>query len=455
MERDFEMRILLIYTNQEKWPVPVAPIGLTWVAGSLRAHGHEVRALDCMFLFGQRRIERELSRQLQEFQPELVGLSLRNIDNTLLNGTKFYLPQVRELIEAIRRQSAAEIVAGGAGFSLLAGEALRFLDLRYGIVGEGEVALCRLATCLEEGIDPRGIAGLVYRRGEEVVLNPPELISDIDQLPFPAADLVEYRRYVRQEGFVGIQSKRGCSFRCIYCEHPQIDGACYRLRTPKRVVDEMEEIRDRSGLSRFFFVDSVFSYPVEHALAICQEILDRRLHVSWYTTTNPSGITRELVAAMAAAGCIGVEVGIDVASDAMLRSLRKSFSKAEIGLAARLYQEAGIPASFHMLLGGPGETPDTVQESLDCLQGIISPADVLFVFGLRVYPHTDLFHQARPGDLIFTGEENDYLSPTFYLSSQLDREAVLEMESACGQYPQWSTPTNPWGYFSVLRGKDK
>lgn len=447
------MRILLIYTNQEKWPVPVAPIGLTWVAGRLRALGHQVRVQDCMFLFGQKRIERELSHQLQEFQPELVGLSLRNIDNTLLNGTKFYLPQVKELVGAIRRQSAAEIVAGGAGFSLLPEAALRFLDLRYGIVGEGEVALCRLAACLQEGTNPWDISGLVYRRGEEVILNPPEIIPDIDRLPLPASDLVDYRHYIRHEGFVGIQSKRGCAFRCIYCEHPQIDGDRYRLRSPQRVVDEMEEIRDCYGLSRFFFVDSVFSYPVEHALAICQEILDRRLRVSWYTTTNPYGITKELVTAMAAAGCIGVEVGIDVASEAMLQNLRKPFSKADIALAARLYQEAAIPTSFHMLLGGPGETPETLQESLDCLKEKVSPMNVLFVFGMRVYPHTDLFRQAQPQDMVFTGKENDYLWPTFFLSSHLDREAVLKLESSCSRHLHWSTPSNPWGYFSVMQGK--
>ena len=445
------MRILLINTNQERWPIPAAPIGLSLVASSLRKAGHDIRVIDRMFLFSQKEEQRIFQETFKEFKPQLVGLSIRNIDNTCMSALRYYLPDIREAVAFLKTLTDVPFVVGGPGYSLFPVEALKYLGIEFGIQGEGEIACVQLAQAFAEGSSYEHIAGLVYQANGSYTCNPPQLIPDIEVMPPAAFDLLDYKKYIQKKGYIGLQTKRGCAFTCIYCEHPRIDGKTYRLKSPQRVLDEIVEAQRFWNLDYFFFVDSVFNFPSNHACAICEEIIRREVKIKWYANVNPVGISDDMAQLMARSGCIGADVGIDVASEEMLERMGKGFTQADIARASACYKKAGIATSFQLLLGGPGETRETIADGFKFLESIPQPDNILTVFGIRIYPETPLFAVAKPEDIVFMGASGDYLSPTFHYPHNLTREDFQMAEAWCKKYPHWSTPLDPWQYFNVMR----
>ena len=445
------MRIILINTNQERWPIPAAPIGLSLVASSLRKAGHQVRVVDRMFLFSKKEEQRILTEAVNEFKPELIGLSIRNVDNTCMSALRYYLPEIKELVAFLKTLTDVPFVVGGPGYSLFPVDALKFLGIEFGIQGEGEIACVQLAQALAESSSYENIAGLVFKSNGSYQCNPATLIPDLEQMEPAAFDLLDYKKYIQKKSYIGLQTKRGCAFKCVYCEHPRIDGKTYRLKSPQRVVDEIIQAQKIWKLDYFFFVDSVFNFPTNHACAICEEIIQREVKIKWYANVNPVGISDEMASLMARSGCIGADVGIDVASAEMLERMGKGFTQADIAKASACYHKAGIATSFQLLLGGPGETRETITEGFKFLESIPQPDNILTVFGIRIYPGTPLFAVAKPEDIVFMGEQGDYLSPTFHLPHDFTQNDFQMVEDWCKQYPHWSTPLNPWQYFNVMR----
>lgn len=415
------MRILLINANQEKWPIPAAPIGLSLVAASLRKARHDLRLIDRMFLFSKEQEESIFSAAIRQFKPELIGLSIRNIDNTCMAGTRYYLPAIKNVVAFLKSLTDVPFVIGGAGYSLFPKETLQYLDVDFGIIGEGEVAGVQLANALQKGSSLEHIPGSIQKRNSDFQLKLPSLIPNLDELEPAAFNLLDYQKYIQKKSYIGIQTKRGCAFKCIFCEYPRIDGKTCRLKSPGKVVDEIVEVQKYWNLDYFFFVDSVFNFPVEHAVSICEEIIKRNVQIKWYANVNPVGISNEMADIMARSGCVGVDVGIDVASEKMLVSMAKGFSQADIEQASKCYRHAGIATSFQLLLGGPGETRETLKETLTFMETIPQPDNVLTIFGIRIYPDAPLYAIAKEEDIVFQGKRGNYLSPTFYLSHNLMR----------------------------------
>jgi radical SAM superfamily enzyme YgiQ (UPF0313 family) len=431
------MKILLISTNHEQFPVPVPPAGAAQIAGAMRYHGHHVRLLDLCF---EQDAASSVAIAIRSFVPDLIGISFRNLDNASTFGTKSYLSDLRELVSAIRATSSAEIIIGGSGFSCAPEAILRHLDIEYGVAGDGERAMLRFTEAISRRTDPTDIPGLVYLRDGQVHRNPPDAHTHLDDLPPPAWDLLDGRRYLANGGCAAVQTKRGCAFRCIYCSYPVIEGSRYRLQSPRSVVDGIEKLNKEQGVTSFFFVDSVFSYPEEHATGICKEICRRKLRIRWEAMTNPRGATQELVQAMKESGCIGIEFGIDTASAEMLLSLRKGFTQSDIAKAASLYAEVNIPTSVYLLIGGPGETEKTVAETVTFLDGAGDFAQVMMNFGIRIYEGTELADISRHEGLIGAGE--DLMEPRFYASAGLPSGFLGMLDEYCRTRPSWSDATD-------------
>ncbi len=214
------MRVLLLSMNTETEPFPVLPIGLSCVAASLRNAGHEVKVLDLLFSGGFRG---EIVKTVASFSPGMIGLSIRNIDNCTCSDPQFYLPYIKEVVEACSGQGA-RLVAGGSGFSIMPEAVLSYLNMDLGIVGEGERALPALLERLENGREFEDIPGVIHLDGNSVRKTPPVPIREIDRLPVPAMDLLDHEQYIQECSMAGVQTKRGCGFRCIYCTYPLIEG---------------------------------------------------------------------------------------------------------------------------------------------------------------------------------------------------------------------------------------
>lgn len=371
------MRIAFLSANREQLPDPVVPLGLLYVQAATPArHPSEVWDL----CFEARPLE-ALAERLAAFRPDLVAIGLRNIQNALYTGGGETLAGYRAVVETIRRRSAARIVLGGAGFSVMPRRLLDHLGVDLGISGEGERAFPRLLEALEAGADLSAVPNLHWRDGDRLVSNPPPgAFLELDALAPPDRTLLD-PGYGRTSRIASVQTKRGCPLDCTYCTYPVIEGRRGRVRSAARVADELERVRrERPEVDHVFFVDSTFNLPTSHAKAVCRELIARGGTLPWTCYANPLGFDAELAALMAEAGCVGMEIGSDSGCDAVLTALRKGFDTAAIRRISALAQEAGLKDCHTFILGTPGETLQQVDETLAFIADLDPFSAILMVW---------------------------------------------------------------------------
>jgi radical SAM superfamily enzyme YgiQ (UPF0313 family) len=427
------LRISIISANREKFPQASIPIGAASIAAALMKSGHQVEIHDLCF---QVDVESYVISHLGRFSPDLVGISLRNTENNEMFHYRSYLEETRRVVETTRKHSQAELVVGGSGFSLFPGELLEYLDLSYGIAGEGEIAFPLFVEYLQGERSMESVPGICHRDGASKYVSPPARVLDFNGLPFPAYELLDLVPYLAATPALPIEGRRGCDLACSFCPESVGKDGC-RRRPPALVAGAMQHGIENYGIRRFTFVDGVFSFPPDHALAICQEIMKRGLDVTWDADINPLGVTKDLVVAMKQAGCRFVALGIDSASDQMLKSYRKGFARADIARTLNLLNEAGLDFGCWILFGGPGENMNTVKETLEFLRS--HPGSVFFRVGVRIFKGTELERQAKQEGLL--DDDHDMLSPTFYLSQNLGPDFMEWLDRQCELHEDWFTIT--------------
>lgn len=421
------MKVLLLSTNRMRQIMPPMPLGLLYLAGSLDRERHQVRILDLMFT---RSPLEEVEGAVKSYRPDLIGVSVRNLDNQSLQGTEYALPAVREVIQACRQSSEARIVVGGMAFSTLPGPVFDFLKPDLGIVGEGERVFPELVDRLEAGAPVEELPGLVFRGGDgRVHVDLPQR-GDLSDLPFPRLEPLDYRRYLKGGllgGMANVLVKLGCPFRCAYCDGPRLMGESFRMRPPPAVGEELELLSRKYGIRDLFFTDPVFNVPLEPAKAICQEILARRLRLRWVCTFHPAEFDEELIQLIKRAGCRFVVLSPDTGSERMLESLQKGYGLDRVKLLCDLLEKVGLDYVLEILFGGPGENAETVAETFAFLERV-HPTIINFSSGMRILPGTRLAQVAQQEGIIAAEEE--LMEPTFYLSPPIrgwiDRRILRE-----------------------------
>jgi radical SAM superfamily enzyme YgiQ (UPF0313 family) len=433
------MKVLLVATNRERSPYPVAPLGALCVAAATKAAGHEIKFLDLGLASAP---PSALQQALEADEFQAVAFGIRNLDNCWAFAPRSYFTDVQELAGIVRRHFKGPLILGGSGFSVSPNGWMQRLEADYGVIGEGERTFPELLARLEAGRAPEGIEGVVTARkkNDSPAVLPARSVERLGELPLPAHDLCRYAGYVKRGGFVSVQTKRGCPFKCSYCIYPQLEGRRYRLRPPESVAEEVEKVATQSKMRDFFFVDSVFNDPRKHALAICAELSRRKLPIRWNAFCNPVGFDLELARAMAQAGCSGVEFGLDVATPKMLEALDKPFDQEEIRTALQAARDARLPIAIYLLFGGPGETWADVEDTQKFLNGC-APANAVFAtYGLRVYEGTPLAKTAvRDGQL---SPDHDLFEPAYYLSTGLAENTDTNLDRIARRRAEWSSPAD-------------
>ena len=417
------MRILLVSANREHLPDPIFPLGLAYVAAAVKKAGYEVDVAD--LCFGRHPLK-QLRVQVARFQPQVIGLSLRNVDNAAYPLTVDYLALHREVVNTLHDASNAPVVLGGSGFSILPQAYMHELGGDWGIAGEGERTFVALLRALEQGHDPSTIAGVISSTSLTMPFFSRTSIANIASGPAiqaqrpanwsenlqPLRDPFDYARYIRRGGTGNIQTKRGCVFKCSYCTYPLLEGNRFRARDAVDVVDEIEKLQQDYGPHPIFFVDSILNFPRGHVEAICEEILRRKLNLRWSCYATPIKLDRHQAQLMADAGCEGIELGSDAVDDGQLSRLGKSFN-AEIAERANRYcLEAGLKVCQTIIFGAPGESEDSVRATCRALRKM-KPTAVVAMTGVRLYPDTPLsLSLIEQGSL---QAEDICLLPTFYI----------------------------------------
>lgn len=425
------MQILLISANREKTPYPVSPIGLAYVASALLQDGHTVEILDLCF---SDNVYTDLKQAVGRFSPDIIGLSIRNIDNLTYPKSVFYLPDIKSVVDTIKHLNIP-IIIGGSGFSLFPEAILRYLGLKFGIISGGENATREFVKRFEENKDIYNIRNLAFIKDGKFYQNTVHLSNDFSR---PARGLLDNERYLKLGGMANIQTKRGCPFKCIYCTYQYLDGSRIRCRDIDDILDELEELTNKYRIDHVFFVDDIFNQPIQHAMDICRGIIKKGLNINWTCFATPKGITSELLSLMKEAGCKGVEFGTDTASGETLKRMGKSFTLDDVRRVSRLCEDAGLEAAHYLILGCPGETEETMEEAFSFMDEI-NPRAVIVMTGIRIYPNTALEKISLAEGIIKKGE--DILSPRFYISPLIEEARLLSIvKNHALSQPNWIVP---------------
>lgn len=423
------MRVLFVSANREEINMRTWPLGMACVAQATATAGHDVKLIDLLLEANPRSA---LEQAFYQFRPQVVGISVRNIDDQSMENTLFLLDQVKEAVSYCRAFSDAPIVLGGAGYSMFPESCLEYLDADMGIQGEGESAFPTLLERLEQGAELSGVPGLYLsdrgRQADRI------FESKLDKFPLPDVAMLSPSSADDPDFWLPVQTRRGCPMNCSYCSTATIEGCLIRKRSPSEVVQWLSRCV-RAGFRRFFFVDNTFNLPPSYAGSLCSAIVAADLGIIWRCILYPVRIDEGLIKKMAAAGCREVSLGFESGSDLVLHGMNKRFTPQEVRIVSGLLVNHGIMRMGFLLLGGPGETEETVLQSLEFADSL--NLDALKVsLGIRIYPHTALAQRAVRDGIV--AAQDRLLLPRFYLSPELDLERLRQTVSRwAATRPNW------------------
>ena len=421
------MRVLLISANTEKIHMPTLPLGLACVASATQKAGYDVAMVDLMV---EKDTRSALKEAIEGFSPDIIGISVRNIDDQNMENPIFLLDPVKEIVAGCRSLSGARIVLGGAGYSLFPESALSFLGADLGIQGEGEVVFPELIERMERGASLSGLSGLyVPSHGFQCKR---AFTKNLDTLPLPDTDLLPIPSQ-KEKLWMPVQTRRGCPLSCSYCSTEVIEGRVMRRHSPEAIVQWMARWR-RAGIRQFYFVDNTFNLPPSYAKKICRNLIDHGLNIRWWSILYPKQVDKELVGLMAEAGCEQVSIGFESGSERILKNMNKRFTPKEVHQISERLSEYGIRRMGFLLLGSPGETRESVEESL-VFADSVNLNFLKITAGVRIYPHTSLAKRAIAEGVI--SSHDDLLFPRFYLAKGLEVWLTETLKNWAIARPHW------------------
>lgn len=443
------VKLLLISVNKEKAVRPVLPIGMVTVAAQVLKAGHEVDCLDLCFEVDD---ETCVKKKIKDYQPDVIGISIRNIDSQSFLEPIFYSPLVLSVVEWSRSQKPDSIIVlGGAGFSQVPQELLQYTNADYGILSFAEKSMGLFMDRLSKGQSVDDVEGIIYiSTNGSVCRKEPTFEMDYANVEPPARQFYDKRYfsfgYQTQNGsdkvVETVQSKKGCVLECVFCSNFVVDGTGVTLKSVQSTVDEIERIVQESEVSGFEFVDSVFNLPLRHALNICREMEARKIYMPWTCMLNPGAVTEELVASMAKTGCKRIDFGTDSCSDPILKILKKKFTKEKIIRSHHIVEKFGIEIMHCVFIGNPGDTKEAIRETLDVMDQLVpnqkeSKNHVYLSLGLRICKGTELHRMAIEQGVL---RQNDDLGvPRFYVAPGiLESDDLLdEIEQRVVAHKNW------------------
>lgn len=424
------MKVLLLQAYLgRKEPLLVYPLGLAYVGTSLLSKGHEVRGYDPN---GSSEGLEGLEKRITEFSPDVIGISLRNIDDQHRRDIFYYYLYFQKTLRAARDCSPrAKIVGGGPGFSIFAEKIMnRNVQLDFGIYLEGEESFPEL---LENMNDPYAVKGIFYRKDGEVVFSGARDLPDFKHMEYPRRDFFNIDDYRTDIQCVGVQTKRGCPLKCTYCTYPQLNGNRQRMRSAESVCDEVQYLIDVFSVKRIIFADAIFNSPKKHAEEICKEFIKRGIDIEWSAYMGIKDADKDFMLLAQKAGCRDVVFSPDGISQGALKSLNKMLDEKDIENSLHLFTKDKAMRSFNVIysffLNAPGETASGLLKTLLFYvkaKLVLRGRGNAFMNWIRLEPETEAFKMAVeegavPNDIELLPDHTDGLSKVFYSNPSLRR----------------------------------
>jgi anaerobic magnesium-protoporphyrin IX monomethyl ester cyclase len=365
---------------------PIQPMGLLYLGASLRKAGHRVSIIDGEV---EQIDNATLAGMVASARPDLFGIT----------ATTAQANEAFALARAVKALSPGTYIAlGGAHAAALTEECLQECEALDAVsFGEGEVTIVEMMERLADRASMEGVDGVAYRDGDGIVVNPSRaLVDDLDSLPFPAWDLIPMQKYVASTWFpnkvkqyTNIFTSRGCPYGCTFCGAKTTWTRKFRARSPENVVAEMEEVLARFHIPNFFISDDLFTLNRKRVMAICELILTRELQVTWTCLSRVNTVDAEMLALMKRAGCYLISYGLESGSQKVLDQLDKGTTIEHGVKAVEMTKAAGIKVFGSFMIGSPGETAETVDETIRYIRTL--DLDEIGLGVTTAYPGTDLF----------------------------------------------------------------
>ena len=384
------MKILLLVPPSNALTL-TPPIGLGYLVSVLRKNGYDAEILDAqLHSLGVEKVLEKINKS----RPDILGISVLTSNypaaKKITAGTKRLLPDTK-------------IVLGGPHPSALPEATLKEVPADFLVRGEGEYSLLGLVKFLEkrEG-DLREIENLCYREKSEIKIKPVVIqVKDLDEIPPPAWDLIPPRKYpvnphqffFKKHPIAPVITTRGCPFECAFCSASFLAGKKLRMRSPEKVVDEIELLVARYGVKEIHFEDDNFTLVRRHAESICKKIIERRIKVVWQCPNGirVDAIDRDILGLMKKSGCYRLSFGIESGSQEILDGVNKKLDLKKVPEAIRIVKDEGIEVQAFFILGLPGETKKTARQTLNLIKML--PIDFLDVSLLTYLPGSRLFSE--------------------------------------------------------------
>ncbi len=369
------MKILLIYPyfieeRIQAEDITVPPIGIYYVASVLRENHYDVEILNWHAI---NKTPERIKDILIEKRPDVIGFSI-------LHANRWGGIEIARMAKDL--DSEVKIVFGGIGASLLWEHFLtHFPEIDFVVIGEGEYSFLNVIRWMERGEkkSPEGIKGIAFmKKGKVVKTEQPDLISKLDELPIPA----KYFEYQH------LSSTRGCAWKCTFCGSPEFWGEKIRYRSPENFVKELEYLCAK-GITFFYISDDAFTINKKRVVEICKKIIKRNLKITWFAISRVDHVDEEILYWMRKAGCIQISYGVESGSEKIRDALNKKVKTHQIKKAFSLTAQYGILSRAYFIYGSPGETQDTIQETIDLIHEI-KPLSTIFYI-LDIFPGTQLY----------------------------------------------------------------
>jgi anaerobic magnesium-protoporphyrin IX monomethyl ester cyclase len=392
------------------------PLGLAYLGAVAEKEGHQVTVIDCQ----AEKLTTDLFRQrIRKENPDIIGITATTL---LYKSAMNLISMAREI------HPKAVTVLGGSHGTFWDENALKeYPSLDIVVRREGEVTFIDLLNKLASNLS--NVLGITFRKKDGSIVRTPDrpFIEDLDALPFPAHHLMPIDSLKRMgKILIPLITSRGCVYWCDFCSTVRMFGRGYRWRSPKNVVDEMQLVHDKYGVTQVTFYDDAFTVNRDRVLRICQELHDRKLEMTWDCGTRVDMVDRELLKTMHGAGCIAVWLGVESGSEAILGAMNKKIKLDQTRVAYKTAHDVGLMTIANVVLGFPGETEQTAKATIRFVKEL-NPDDVGF-YVATPYPGTPMYDQVKANGWLRVTDFDKYdtAGPTFE-TPQLSMEKLAEL----------------------------
>lgn len=362
------------------------PISQLLVTTVLKEAGHEAHILDAAAL---RMSMEEIKEKIRQEKYDLIQMLTSTMtvveDAEILHELKQVRPELKTVVTGSQPTFMPQATLSRKGID--------FIAMRE------QEAICRdLANALDRGGDEyKKVLGIGYKdENGNLVINPPApMIKDLDELPFADRTMLSqnvdyFNPIVKRMPFTTMFTTRGCTAKCTYCTSPFFYGEKVRFRSAEKVVAEMEYCQNL-GYREIFFRDELFTASKKRVLEICQGIKDRKLDLTWICSSRVNNVDDEILAAMKEAGCHLIRFGVESGVQEILDNVHKDITVEETRHALELCHRYKIDTHAHCIIGSPGETRETIEQTL---RFILEIDPTIITFGITTpYPGTPLFNE--------------------------------------------------------------